>query len=109
MITGTAELTGSSGPVTATLLLGPVDAPYDVLVRALSANTEIALASASFTLSGGGIVAGSWFMLTPPVDAVNEFDPRCELRFQLQKGDSLYGAVGSSSGDAFVSFIANPA
>jgi hypothetical protein len=109
MISGTVELTGSSSPVTATLILGPVDAPYDVLVRALTANTEIAVAAASFTLSGGGPVAGSWFMLTPPVDSVNQFDHRCELRFRLQEGDSLYAAVGGSSGDAFVSFIGNPA
>lgn len=113
MITQTVALTGaSSGDIDVESLIGPVDAPYDVVVRVLpgaATNTLVAIAGSSFTWNESDATTGDWVTLTGPGTGANtgQFS---ELRVRLQEGDSLYaGVLGALSATASVTIFGNPA
>lgn len=105
MITGTVALTQTGGTE---LLLGPVDAPYDVVVSLLYSHdgSGVALAGASFTLTADPANGGDWYVLKNATFASLVSRDR---KLRLQEGDSLYAATWDSGAGAVVSFIANPA
>ena len=106
MIAKTVVLTGTgSGTVDATLLAGPVDAPYDVTVSLLNVSGagDLALAGDSFSLteSVGNGSADAYAVPQIPSSATS-----VDRKLRLQEGDSLYGAT--YGGSATLSIIGNP-